>query len=100
MKEKDLIKLGFKKIDVPEEESGDKPYYYYTFDFFSEYCGLSLLSNSDDEVEDGNLYPSSFCVVRSAGEGPFIRKHASRTSIPNGSTIPQLLRSFGNMIHT
>jgi hypothetical protein len=56
MKEKDLIKLGFKKTDVTEEESGDKPYYYYTFDFFSEYCGLSLLSNSDDEVEDGKWF--------------------------------------------
>ncbi len=56
MKEKDLIKLGFKKTYVTEEESGDNAYYYYTFDFFTEYCGLSLLSPANDELKDGEWF--------------------------------------------
>lgn len=47
--EKKLIKLGFKRQDVTEEEAGDKPYYYFTY----EIGGLCLISNSNDECVDG-----------------------------------------------
>jgi hypothetical protein len=56
MKEKDLIKLGFERTDVSAEESGDKAYHYYSFDFFDKYNGVSLLSCSNDETKDGKWF--------------------------------------------
>ena len=53
MTEKDLKELGFKKIKVSAEESGDKPYHYYTYDFKNEgyFC---LLSCDSDNVKSKN----------------------------------------------
>ena len=48
--EKDLIEFGFERIDVSAEESGDKAFYYYTWEL-EDFC---LITNSDDEVVDGN----------------------------------------------
>ncbi len=50
MKEKELIDLGFNKVVVPVEESGDFEFVYFTYDFLG---GLSLISNADNEVVDG-----------------------------------------------
>lgn len=50
IKEKDLLKLGFERMDVGIEESGDKAYYYFTFDIGD----LCLISNSNDECVNGN----------------------------------------------
>tara|TARA_R110001606_G_scaffold5343_3_gene24700 strand:+ start:439 stop:702 length:264 start_codon:yes stop_codon:yes gene_type:complete len=53
MKEQDLIDLGFKKsyvIDLyrEHEDSGLKPYYYYTYDITNELC---LISSDNGEAE-------------------------------------------------
>jgi hypothetical protein len=46
---KDLEKLGFKKEYVPAEESGDKEYIYYTYDFFEDPIEFCLISSDSDE---------------------------------------------------
>ena len=52
MKEQDLIDLGFKKNDVTAQESGEpNDWYYYVYEFTG---GLSLLSHSNDEVQNNN----------------------------------------------
>jgi hypothetical protein len=48
MKEQDLIDLGFKRYDVSAEESGDVPFYYYTYDITDELC---LISSDDGEAK-------------------------------------------------
>ena len=48
MKEQDLIDLGFERYDVSAEESGDFPYYYYTYDITDELC---LISSDDGEAK-------------------------------------------------
>ena len=51
MKEQELIKLDFKRVDVSPEEAGDENgFHYYTYDF-SDSKGLCLISSSDDEAE-------------------------------------------------
>ena len=52
MKEADLIQLGFNRVDVSEQESGDKPFYYYTYDIGNG--TISLITQSNDEVENNN----------------------------------------------
>ena len=44
MKEADLKELGFKKQKVSAEESGVKPFHYYTFYPFKKYRGFGLIS--------------------------------------------------------
>lgn len=48
MKEQDLIDLGFERIDVSAEESGDEAFYYFTYDFTKHF---SMISNDNDEAE-------------------------------------------------
>ena len=67
MKEADLKELKFKKIKVSAEESGDTPYYFYTYDFKKGNYLLSLISTDSDvakeegkwrvEIFEGNLKP-------------------------------------------
>ena len=59
MKEQDLIDLGFERVDVSAEESGDKPFFYYVKDF-GEKNVLSLISPPNDEVKDGEWYVEVF----------------------------------------
>ena len=59
MKEQDLIDLGFERVDVSAEESGDKPFFYYVKDF-GEKNVLSLISTPNDEVKDGEWYVEVF----------------------------------------
>ena len=59
MKEQDLIDLGFERVDVSAEESGDKPFFYYVKDF-GETNVLSLISPPNDEVKDGEWYVEVF----------------------------------------
>ena len=50
IQEQDLLELGFEKIKVSIEESGDKAFYYFTF----EIGDLCLITCANDEcVDDG-----------------------------------------------
>ena len=49
MKEQDLIDLGFEKVNISSEESGSKPYFYYTY-YFSN--GLCFITKANDEIEN------------------------------------------------
>jgi len=51
MKEQDIVNLGFKRVDVTAEESGDGAFYYYTYDLGNG--TLSLISNANNEIIDG-----------------------------------------------
>ena len=57
MTERELEILRFKKVEVPVEQSGDKPFYYYTHDVIS---GLSFISNDSDDVKDGEWFVEFF----------------------------------------
>jgi hypothetical protein len=67
MTEADLKELGFKKTKVSAKESGDKPFYYFTYDFKTSNWPLSLISTDSDvakeegkwkvEIFEGNLKP-------------------------------------------
>ena len=50
MKEKDLIALGFERVDVSEEQSGDQAFYYYVYGFGNG--SLSLISPANDEIKN------------------------------------------------
>jgi hypothetical protein len=45
----DLVRLGFERVDVSSEESGEMPYYFFEKTFI---YGLDLLSITDDERID------------------------------------------------
>jgi len=47
----DLLRLDFKQVDVPAEESGDKDYFYFVFNLESN-RGYSLLITDDDNDEN------------------------------------------------
>lgn len=52
MTEKELIELGFIKVDVPKTESGDTTdYYYYTYKFDNDWM---IISCASDEVKDNS----------------------------------------------
>ena len=59
MKEQDLITLGFKRTDVSAEESGYEAFYYYDMEFGNKKV-VSLISPSNDEVEDYEWYVTIF----------------------------------------
>ena len=42
MKEQDLVDLGFERIDISAEESGDEAFYYYTYDFTKHFTFILL----------------------------------------------------------
>lgn len=50
MTEKQLIALGFERVDVSAEESGATPFYYYIF----EKMNVSIISTENDLVKDDN----------------------------------------------
>ena len=58
IKEEELVKLGFERVDVSKEESGDKPFHYYTYDIGNG--AISLISQSNDEVENNNWHVEVF----------------------------------------
>ena len=58
IKEEELVKLGFERVDVSKEESGDKPFHYYTYDIGNG--SISLISQSNDEVENNNWHIEVF----------------------------------------
>ena len=50
MREQDLIDLGFEKVNISSEESGSKPYFYFTYYFTN---GLCLITRASDEIVNG-----------------------------------------------
>lgn len=51
MKEQELIRLDFERVDVSPEEAGDENgFHYYTYNL-SDSRGLCLISSSNDEAE-------------------------------------------------
>ena len=58
MKEQDLISLGFKRIDVSKEESGDEAFYYYSMDFGNG--SWSLITPANNEIKKGEWYVEAF----------------------------------------
>ena len=58
MKEEELIQLGFERVDVSEEESGDNPFHYYTYDIGNG--RISLITQSNDEVKDNYWHVEVF----------------------------------------
>jgi hypothetical protein len=59
MKEKELEALGFERTDVTAEESGDKPFFYYTLDFGLS-KGISLISCDDEQAKEDGWYVEIF----------------------------------------
>jgi len=50
MTEQYLIKAGFERVNVSAEESGDKKFHYYTYDFGNG--SFSLISPASNDVDD------------------------------------------------
>jgi hypothetical protein len=57
MKEQDLIDLGFERNDISAEESGDKPFFYFTYNITDELC---LISTDNGEAERNGWYVELF----------------------------------------
>jgi hypothetical protein len=57
MKEQDLLDLGFNRYDVSAEESGDKSYFYFTYNVTDELC---LISTDSDEAKRSGWYVELF----------------------------------------
>ena len=57
MKEQDLLDLGFNRYDVSAEESGDRPFFYFTYNITDELC---LISTDNDEAEKRGWYVELF----------------------------------------
>ena len=49
MTELSIKKLGFERINISAEESGDHDYYYYAY----KIGHIDLISNSNDNIQDG-----------------------------------------------
>lgn len=57
MTEKELQILGFTKNKVSAEESGEKPYHYYTYDFTK---GLEFISQDSESIVDDEWWIEFF----------------------------------------
>ena len=59
MTEKDLIYLGFERVDVTAKESGyPHDWHYYTYDFTKDVIrgGFSLISSDNEEAKKNGWY--------------------------------------------
>jgi len=58
MTERELQKIGFKKVIVYPDESGmDNIYHYYTYDVVE---GINLITPANDEIIDDSWYVEFF----------------------------------------
>lgn len=57
MTENEIKLLGFKKVDVSIEESGDKSYHYYIYEITK---GLEFISSESDISKDNKWYVEFF----------------------------------------
>ena len=77
MTEKDLKDLGFKKIKVSAEESGDKPYHFYEYEFKNaDY--FTMLSCDSDTVKSKDDWTVE---IFECGFKPIIKKSRCRAII-------------------
>lgn len=51
--DKHLEELGFDRNDISAEESGAEPYTYWSIDLSENNPNFALISNANDEREDG-----------------------------------------------
>jgi len=67
MTEEIFEKLGFERTDVPIEESGSNPFYYYSIDI-GDIC---IISNADDEAakDSWEAYIFDSLTMRVKGSG-------------------------------
>ncbi len=63
--EQTFIDCGFKRVDVPEEESGDDEFHYYTYDFGTTY-EPSLISI--DGFTGVQLFSEEYKIWHTEGE--------------------------------
>lgn len=59
IQEQDLIELGFERTTVTVEESGDFPFYYFTYEFTDKY-GLSFITDDDSSALKNKGWTVSF----------------------------------------
>lgn len=59
MKEQDLVDLGFDRIDISAEESGDEAYRYYDYMFNEDFSLISCASN-EVAVDGGSWFVEMF----------------------------------------
>lgn len=57
MTENELKILGFEKMEVSAEESGDKSFYYYVYEFTK---GLEFITQDSDNVENDKWWVEFF----------------------------------------
>ena len=50
--EANLLRLGFNRVDVPKEESGDEDYFYFIFNLESKTGYPILITGDDDNKND------------------------------------------------
>jgi hypothetical protein len=48
----DLLRLGFNRVDVPKEESGDEDYFYFVFESKANRPYAILITGDDDNKND------------------------------------------------
>lgn len=57
MTEIELVDLGFKRVEISPEESGDgKGFYYYTYDLSENDYTFALMSNENDNTINGKWW--------------------------------------------
>lgn len=56
MTEIELVDLGFKRIDVTQEESGGPSFYYYIYELAKDNSSFCLISNSQDDTINGKWW--------------------------------------------
>ena len=65
IKENKLLEMGFEKVEVTPEESGDpEGYHYFCYELGNGEC---LLTQSNDEAVDG-LYSVEFLTIPDIGK--------------------------------
>lgn len=87
--DKILVKLGFERINVTAEESGNKPYHYYSLDLDENDC---LISNASDECEiEGeftvNLFNSELGICKTDSDVMILYKALKGEYLNTGSYV-------------
>lgn len=57
MTEEQLIGLGFERVDISSEESGENAYHYYTYELVN---GFGLITPANDELENDKWFVEVF----------------------------------------